>query len=166
MQIKHISIFKQTIENKSKLGCEPVLCMLQTFLYLLKFFYASFGKVVFVSFLLRRNSFSKVMGYYVRWIYTTGPKATDKEIKKEMSSLDREHPYPQLWTSLLHLWFLSSVSGGNLVCQWWDDGRHHRREAVISFSLTTAGQQLQLNPQRNSRQQRLWWTPSSQECLI
>lgn len=46
------------------------------------------------------------MDYHVRWIHNwikQTNKHTDEEIKKEMSSLDREHSYPQLWTSLLHL---------------------------------------------------------------
>lgn len=35
--------------------------------------------------------------------------------------------------------FLSSLSSDNLVCKWWDDGRNHRREVAISFSLPRVG---------------------------
>lgn len=107
------------------------------------------------------------MVYYVRWIYKTGTKETDKEIKKEMRSLDRKHPYPQLWTSLLHLW-------GRIpqLCIRWQSslpmtrwGKTPQERSCYQF-LTRARQQLQLNPQRNARQPRLLWRLSSQECLI
>lgn len=112
--------------------------MLWIFLYLLKFFCTSFGKVVLIFFLPRKKIPSVKQWVIMLCEYIQlGEK---KLIKKSAAQIPNIHILS--WESHYCInkeGFLSSLSSDNLVCKWWDDGRNHRREAAISFSLTRVG---------------------------